>query len=286
MRVHRTSFKARVRPCHFGFTLVELLVVIALIAILAGLLLPALSKAKAKAQSIACVNNISQISKATMMYADDHEGRIMPLWRQLGSPGFSDWVYDDTTFVVQNAGGFFWQDALRVNGYAKAGRLFDCPALKIPAAIPVGGSFSFRNTLGIGMNYPEFARIIIAGQPAPPLIRESMVSHPSAAIVFADAGVVTAATRNLGADEWRPAQPKDPASNLESGGGVSYFRSPSDSGGFAAADSRSLPRHAARCNFGFFDGHTATMRNSKAGYTLARTAEAALWARDHDSLSP
>jgi prepilin-type N-terminal cleavage/methylation domain-containing protein/prepilin-type processing-associated H-X9-DG protein len=278
----KTSGQAR----RNGFTLIELLVVISIIAILAALLLPSLSKAKARAQTIACLNNINQISKATMLYADDNDGRLMPLWRQLGVPGFSDWVYDAETFVVQNAGGFFWPDALRTGGYARASRVFDCPTLKIPAAIAVGGSVSLRNTLGIGLNYPEFARIGIAGQSPPSMIRENMVSHPSAAIVFADAGVVTEATKNLAADDWLPDQPKDVPNNLQRGGGVSFFRVPSDGGGFATGDSRSLPRHAQRCNFGFFDGHTKTTRNSKAGYGLARTDVVALWARDHNSLSP
>ena len=77
-----------------GFTLIELLVVIAIIAILAAMLLPALSRAKRKAQGATCISNEKQLVTAWRMYADDNVDRLINMGT-VDPGGNIPWRYDN-----------------------------------------------------------------------------------------------------------------------------------------------------------------------------------------------
>src|SRR5690348_16536957 len=91
----KTESLALCRRRFGAFTLIELMVVIGILAILMALLLPALSRAKAKAHQITCLNNNRQMLLAATMYANDHDDEYPPRWR-----GTNTWPFKLKPYYV------------------------------------------------------------------------------------------------------------------------------------------------------------------------------------------
>ncbi len=132
-----------VRPKRSAFTLMELLVVIAIIAILAALLLPVLSRAKARAKTIQCQNNLTQLQLAWQMYVNDHDDFIPGnnWWQEAGSNGMArcslNWMtgWEDATLAddTDNTNTDLLLDPkwASLGQYVSSAAIYQCPASRV-----------------------------------------------------------------------------------------------------------------------------------------------------------
>lgn len=122
-----TAYGWKLRRCDQGFTLIELLVVVAIIAILAGMLLPALGKAKAQAKTTLCLNSLRQMALGTRFYADDFRDHVPPVINQVGRY----WFHEIAPYLGDPA--YKTNSNQTLNGVM---RIMYCPATRRPKAKP------------------------------------------------------------------------------------------------------------------------------------------------------
>jgi prepilin-type N-terminal cleavage/methylation domain-containing protein len=108
-------------PKRSAFTLIELLIVIAIIAILAAILFPVFARAREKARQVTCVSNLKQLGTAQMMYVQD---------------------YDETLMMAQS-GSFRWPQLL--SAYVKMRAFVFCPSARY--SLPIAGTLTYQDTI-------------------------------------------------------------------------------------------------------------------------------------------
>jgi prepilin-type N-terminal cleavage/methylation domain-containing protein/prepilin-type processing-associated H-X9-DG protein len=239
-RLLGTTFRKAHAP---GFTLIELLVVIAIIAILAGLLLPALAKAKEKARAIKCLSNVHQMCLGAMMYAGDNRQR-WPL-----------------TFLDVTAGGSGtgWYSFIRP--YVPNTNAFLCPAKeRKPNVIYTYIYDPNKMVSGYGANFQIGGCDFKAGGWSMAPISDSAAARPSATVYLADSGTAATDTTDPARSVTASSLEKIEVWVLEDVGGFGgtavcqFVNTPSENWGGPSI------RHGSRSEVGFLDGHAEAMK--------------------------
>ena len=211
-----------------GFTLIELLVVIAIIAILAAMLLPALNRAKTRAQIINCVSNLKQLQLGWQLYAGDFNDVMLPN-APLGTTTDQTWVYpgtgEDWEFADANTNVALYRASILAPFLGNQLGVYRCPADNIPSANgPRLRSYSMQSQMGnfydtvykittaYNPNYVAFRKVTDLGSALPPAM----------ALVFLEENMCSMNDGYLQVNNGTPVFPDVPGSYHLWSTGVSY----------------------------------------------------------------
>ena len=179
-----------------GFTLIELLVVIAIIAMLAAMLLPALSRAKGKAQQITCLNNLKQLTAGWYLYIDDNNDRLA-LNNPVGTLPDSSWITGSMTDSTEATNSYLLQIG-QLWPYLKSLSAYRCPSDQSMADNgPKVRSYSLNGQFGSTHDTeaaPWDSQLEAMSNPGyPPSMKLTQITKPSPALAlaFADESELT-----------------------------------------------------------------------------------------------
>jgi prepilin-type N-terminal cleavage/methylation domain-containing protein/prepilin-type processing-associated H-X9-DG protein len=196
------TIKAKSKPG--GFTLIELLVVIAIIAILAGLLLPALARAKAKGQQTACINNMKQIGLGTLMYVDDNGSTFPGSASNSQGHQADDWIF--WQIALPPGQTLQYSTVIVAMGGNVNTNVFLCPLDKRPSSSTLDYPYSYtmESDVGPDANGNNSNHGITSYGAGPELkFNQSNIKNPSGKLMLAEEQTLPSALTSAVVDDGR-----------------------------------------------------------------------------------